>query len=82
MFIFSIRPAKKSSCSCRFAKPKIFVFVFVKTTNSRIKSSSSCSQKNVHRQKNLPCSWFSAHKKSSQKGRNLRVRNFLVSSKL
>jgi len=75
MFIFSIRPAKKSSCSCCFAKPKIFVFVFVKTGNSRIfvfVFSKKCAQT-----KKSSCSWFSAYEKSSQKGRNLRVGIFL-----
>jgi len=54
MFIFSIRGSKKFLCSCWFAKPKIFVFVFV--------FSKKCAQT-----KKSSSSWFSVNKKSSQK---------------
>jgi len=70
---------------------KILVFVLLcKTKNLRIRVCKNCKQQNLRvrvlkkmcTDKKSSYSWFSANKKSSQKGRNLRVRNFLVSSKL
>jgi len=52
MFIFSIRGSKKFSSSCCFAKPKIFIFVFLKKLekqNLRVSVFKKCAcTKNLH----------------------------------
>jgi len=51
MFIFAIRPAKKSSCSLLLCKTKNLRIRVCRKTGT-VEFSCSCSQKNVHRQKN------------------------------
>jgi len=66
---------KKSSCSCCFAKPKIFVFVFVKNCkqqNLRVRSSGQT--KNLCKRQKSSCLEFSRIVKIMKRKRNKQLK--------